>query len=78
MVLTYMYVVLSTEDAYQKQAVIDGHVGILDVLDTAGQVSGALHYIELCVCVVVGLPAKLPTYSCCTLILFMNLHRLFN
>ncbi len=37
-----MYVcvcVFLTEDAYQKQAVIDGHVGILDVLDTAGQVS---------------------------------------
>ena len=29
---------LSAEDAYQKQAVIDGHAGILDVLDTAGQV----------------------------------------
>ena len=27
------------EDAYQKQIVIDGHVGILDVLDTAGQVN---------------------------------------
>ena len=27
-----------SEDAYQKQAVIDGHAGILDVLDTAGQV----------------------------------------
>ena len=26
------------EDAYQKQAVIDSHPGILDVLDTAGQV----------------------------------------
>lgn len=25
------------EDAYQKQAVVDGHAGILDVLDTAGQ-----------------------------------------
>ena len=34
----YTYVCIS-EDAYQKQAVIDGHVGILDVLDTAGQVS---------------------------------------
>ncbi len=36
-----MYVcvcVFLTEDAYQKQAVIDGHVGILDVLDTGGQV----------------------------------------
>lgn len=27
------------EDAYQKQVVIDGHPGILDVLDTAGQVN---------------------------------------
>ena len=27
-----------TEDAYQKQAVIDTHACILDVLDTAGQV----------------------------------------
>lgn len=31
-----------TEDAYQKQTIIDGHVGILDVLDTAGQVSPSL------------------------------------
>lgn len=30
--------ILSAEDAYQKQAVIDGHTCILDVLDTAGQV----------------------------------------
>ena len=29
-----------SEDAYQKQAVIDTHPGILDVLDTAGQVQG--------------------------------------
>ena len=28
-----------TEDAYQKQVVIDNHPSILDVLDTAGQVS---------------------------------------
>ena len=26
------------EDAYQSQAVIDGEAGILDILDTAGQV----------------------------------------
>ena len=35
-----LFLSLSTEDAYQKQAVIDGHAGILDVLDTAGQVQG--------------------------------------
>ena len=33
-----MFFFPSAEDAYQKQAVIDGHPGILDVLDTAGQV----------------------------------------
>ena len=32
-------VCFSPEDAYQKQTVIDSHVGVLDVLDTAGQVS---------------------------------------
>ena len=26
------------EDAYQRQAVIDGESGLLDILDTAGQV----------------------------------------
>ena len=26
------------EDAYQQQAVVDGEAGILDILDTAGQV----------------------------------------
>lgn len=33
-----LYNVNFAEDAYQKQAVIDSHPGILDVLDTAGQV----------------------------------------
>lgn len=28
----------STEDSYQKQAVIDGEAALLDILDTAGQV----------------------------------------
>lgn len=28
-----------TEDAYQRQAVIDGEPALLDILDTAGQVS---------------------------------------
>ncbi|PIK60248.1 putative GTP-binding protein Rit1 [Apostichopus japonicus] len=28
---------METEDAYQQQAVIDGEVGLLDILDTAGQ-----------------------------------------
>ena len=38
-VINCIYVcTLFTEDAYQKQAVIDSHPGILDVLDTAGQV----------------------------------------
>lgn len=30
------------EDAYQRQAVIDGESGLLDILDTAGQVSTAV------------------------------------
>lgn len=38
-----------TEDAYQKQVVIDNHPGILDVLDTAGQVRSS--YSALCVVV---------------------------
>lgn len=34
-----LVVCFSSEDAYQKQTIIDGHIGVLDVLDTAGQVS---------------------------------------
>lgn len=33
-----LFLVLFPEDAYQQQAVIDGEVGLLDILDTAGQV----------------------------------------
>ena len=33
-----IFLTVFVEDAYQKQAVIDSHPGILDVLDTAGQV----------------------------------------
>lgn len=35
-VLTLIYI---TEDSYQQQAVIDGEPALLDILDTAGQVT---------------------------------------
>ena len=38
------------EDAYQRQAVIDGESGLLDILDTAGQVGIIIYknlYIEI-------------------------------
>ena len=34
---------LFSEDAYQRQAVIDGEPALLDILDTAGQVSTVLY-----------------------------------
>lgn len=41
-----LYSILNfVEDAYQKQAVIDSHPGILDVLDTAGQVGMSIEMI---------------------------------
>lgn len=33
-----------SEDAYQRQAVIDGEPALLDILDTAGQVSTAVYH----------------------------------
>lgn len=33
-----MILLMVLEDAYQRQAVIDGESGLLDILDTAGQV----------------------------------------
>lgn len=36
-VLTFVCIMLA-EDAYQRQAVIDGEPALLDILDTAGQV----------------------------------------
>ena len=44
-VTVVMTMLSPSEDAYQKQAVIDGHAGILDVLDTAGQVMRTCLYI---------------------------------
>ena len=35
-IMFFIYIFL--EDAYQRQAVIDGESGLLDILDTAGQV----------------------------------------
>lgn len=32
-------ILIFIEDSYQKQAVIDGEAALLDILDTAGQVS---------------------------------------
>lgn len=32
------FLLIILEDAYQRQAVIDGESGLLDILDTAGQV----------------------------------------
>ena len=34
--------VIILEDAYQRQAVIDGESGLLDILDTAGQVKNKM------------------------------------
>ena len=35
----YLFILfIISEDAYQRQAVIDGESGLLDILDTAGQV----------------------------------------
>lgn len=39
-----MLVILFTEDAYQRQAVIDGEPALLDILDTAGQVRKYMLY----------------------------------
>ena len=36
--LNITYLNVSTEDAYQRQTVIDGEAGMIDILDTAGQV----------------------------------------
>lgn len=42
--LLYYYILtnLFTEDSYQQQAVIDGEPALLDILDTAGQVSSPI------------------------------------
>lgn len=36
-----------SEDAYQRQAVIDGEPALLDILDTAGQVSTISKYLQM-------------------------------
>ena len=36
--LNITFLNVSTEDAYQRQTVIDGEAGMIDILDTAGQV----------------------------------------
>lgn len=42
---------MASEDAYQRQAVIDGEPALLDILDTAGQVSvSAQHSVPLAHC----------------------------
>jgi len=35
------------EDAFQTQTVVDGEPGIIDILDTAGQVSSHLNNIKI-------------------------------
>ena len=36
--IIFIILLIILEDAYQRQAVIDGESGLLDILDTAGQV----------------------------------------
>lgn len=38
---------MPSEDAYQRQAVIDGEPALLDILDTAGQVSTATYLFSV-------------------------------
>lgn len=46
----YSTTALLLEDAYRQQCIVDGEIAHLDILDTAGQVSGNInHHSSDCV-----------------------------